>query len=301
MAEAHLRGVLALMDWLVTRELAVVVDNQDAHATAAGSWEVSGGDGFFGADSLYSKEAGATFTFSAALAGPHRVDLWWSGWSSRCDDVAIEVRDAGELLTTVRVDQSQSAGQWVDIGAFTFAARAEVVVHAVGEACSTCADAVRFVPVEPTPRPDAGPLHDAAPPADAAAATDAVERAVDADTHDIAISFDAADETDAAAGLDTADRPDAADGTDAAMGLDTADAPDAAAPFDATESAVDGGLQDLGTAAQTEVELSAGCQCRAPSRGGHVSWGTGLLAALALAVRRSRRRGRAATPPPGTR
>ena len=52
-------------------------------------------------------------------------------------------RRDNRLLRSVHVNQQATAGAWFDLGADSFTGSAEVVVHAVGESCSTCADAVR--------------------------------------------------------------------------------------------------------------------------------------------------------------
>jgi len=48
----------------------VIIDNRDPGVSSTGKWKKSGGKKPYGADSLWSRDADATFTFNAALAQP---------------------------------------------------------------------------------------------------------------------------------------------------------------------------------------------------------------------------------------
>jgi hypothetical protein len=123
----------------------IIIDNGDPGTSSTGSWRVSGGSDPYGANSLYSKDAGSTYTFETALSGPYDVFFRWTGWSSRCTAVPVEIYDGDNLLDTLDVNQQENASQWYLLGTYTFSGTARILVRAVGSSCSTCVDAVRFV------------------------------------------------------------------------------------------------------------------------------------------------------------
>jgi PKD repeat protein len=121
------------------------VDNGDSGTSSTGSWRVSGGSNPYGDDSLYSKDAGSTYTFEAALSGPYDVFFRWTGWSSRCTAVPVEIYDGDNLLDTLDVNQQENASQWYLLGTYSFTGTARVLVRVASAGCSTCVDAIRFV------------------------------------------------------------------------------------------------------------------------------------------------------------
>ena len=125
----------------------VIVDNNDPGASSTGPWRTSGGKNPHGADSLWSRDADATFTFNANLT-PDRyaVFMHWTLWPSRMTDDPVEIRDAGTLLDTVSVNQKLAGGQWNLLGIYTLSETASVTIISHGPG-STNADAVRFVPI----------------------------------------------------------------------------------------------------------------------------------------------------------
>lgn len=59
-----------------------------------------------------------------------------------------DIADGATMLDTVTVDQFVNGGQWNLLGTYPFTGAASVTIRAVvGFPSSTCADAVRFVPV----------------------------------------------------------------------------------------------------------------------------------------------------------
>jgi hypothetical protein len=126
----------------------VIIDDGDVGALSSGVWKVSGGADPYGDQSLYSREAGATFSYEAPLSGRYEVALWWTYYFNRCSDVEVEIFDGDRLLETLSVDQLQQGGQWVVLGAFDFTVSARVVITAQSAECSTSADAVAFIPVK---------------------------------------------------------------------------------------------------------------------------------------------------------
>lgn len=126
----------------------IIIDNEDEGATSTGSWHTSNGSDPYGDQSLYSLQQGSTYSYTAELSGSHEVSLWWSGFSNRCDNVAVEIYDGETLLNTVYVNQQNDSGQWYSLGNYDFTDTALIKIAAGlkqnGNRCSTCADAVSF-------------------------------------------------------------------------------------------------------------------------------------------------------------
>jgi hypothetical protein len=120
------------------------IDNGDPQTTSTGSWKVSGGSNPYGDESLWSKDVGASYSFTSPLTGLYEVALWWSSYSSRCSDVPVEIYDDDLLLDTISVNQRRNGGKWVVLGSYYFSGRARVTVVAQDSECSTCADAVSY-------------------------------------------------------------------------------------------------------------------------------------------------------------
>ena len=128
----------------VAVNITVTLDNGDLGTSGTGSWIVSGGTNPYGSNSLYSKDAGARYTFSSQASGRYEVRLWWTDYASRCSDVPVRIYDDNTLLKTVYVDQSQNGGKWNSLGDYDFSGVARVEVLSLDNSCSTCADAAQF-------------------------------------------------------------------------------------------------------------------------------------------------------------
>jgi hypothetical protein len=126
----------------------LIIDNGQPGTTAVGTWSPSGAPNYYGSQSLYNKTAGATYSFEAVYSGTTEIALWWTEYSSRCDNVKVLIYDGDILLDdTIRVNQQVDGGQWNTVGTYTFIDSARVVIVSSGT-CSTCADAVRFLSVD---------------------------------------------------------------------------------------------------------------------------------------------------------
>jgi hypothetical protein len=127
----------------------VVVDNLDAETSSSGWWGASGAAGFWGTDSIYSFQAGATFTFRPNLVPgtSYTVYAWWTAAPNRDTAVPYEIRSGATLLGTVPVNQTTNGGQWNQLGVYTFGDIPSVTVLTNGGGVVSVADAVRFVPV----------------------------------------------------------------------------------------------------------------------------------------------------------
>jgi PKD repeat protein len=130
-------------------ETVIIDDGDHPETSASGLWLPSGGSAPFDGDSLYSKNPGSEYTYSATLYGYYSVSLWWSTYSSRCEQVSVRVFDGNNLLNEKNVNQKATGGAWFEIGTFPFNGVARVVVTSLSSDCSTCADAVKFTPSDP--------------------------------------------------------------------------------------------------------------------------------------------------------
>ncbi|MEM7315268.1 MAG: discoidin domain-containing protein, partial [Planctomycetota bacterium] len=143
--------------WDVQRE--VVVDNSDSTGIAlVGEWSETAAfpGGFYDSNSLYSRDASASATFTPDLpvGGQYEVFVrWMNNWggqdhSNHGRNVPITVTHlAGEATTTV--NQDIDGGKWVSFGTYDFEAGANangsVKIANDGSGRAAIADAVRFV------------------------------------------------------------------------------------------------------------------------------------------------------------
>ena len=123
----------------------LIIDNGDAGTSSTGNWLFSGGVDYYGTQSRYSKTAGGTYTYEAALNGNYELSLWWTWYASRCDSVPVEIYDNSTLIDSLTVNQQEDESQWNVLGSYNFNGTASVVITAHGSSCSTNADAVRFI------------------------------------------------------------------------------------------------------------------------------------------------------------
>jgi hypothetical protein len=132
---------------------AVILDDGDPGTSAVGYWPASGGAEPHGGDSLYSKVAGASYSFELPLAAPGAFDVyvWWTEYPSRREDVPMDIVHAAGT-STVRVDQQADGGMWNLLGRWAFGTSARIVVRSLGGG-TTCADAVRLVSTSAPPPP----------------------------------------------------------------------------------------------------------------------------------------------------
>ncbi|MGQ9592240.1 MAG: N,N-dimethylformamidase beta subunit family domain-containing protein, partial [Planctomycetota bacterium] len=127
----------------------VVLDDGQPGTSSTGTWLTSGGAGFYGERSVYSKVAGATYTFQVPLPEPGMYDVyvWWTQYSSRLTSVPIRIEHASGTAT-VQVNQQVNGGRWNKLGSWVFGSSARIAIESLGGG-STCADAVRLVRVVP--------------------------------------------------------------------------------------------------------------------------------------------------------
>ena len=121
-----------------------ILDNGDAGTSSTGLWNVSNrGAEAYGNLSVYSRTAGATYSFEAPAIGNVDVMLWWTNYSTRCVQVPVNIYDNEELLETVHVNQTGNGGQWnlIDRYLFSGVARIEILSQA---GCTSSVDAAQF-------------------------------------------------------------------------------------------------------------------------------------------------------------
>ena len=130
-----------------TNSAEVIVDNGDAGTSKTGTWLASGKAGFYGTNSLYSYEVGATYSFEAWAVGAREISMWWTAHSTRATNVSVEIYDGATLLDTVTVNQQVNGGQWNALGYYTFTDKAMVKIL-TSTSGATIADAVKFSPTD---------------------------------------------------------------------------------------------------------------------------------------------------------
>jgi PKD repeat protein/glucose/arabinose dehydrogenase len=125
----------------------VILDNGQPGTTAVGGWSISGGSSPYGANALYSKSTGATYTFRPVVprSGTYDVYAWWTVLASRTTAAPYTISHAGGT-STVTTNQRLNGGRWNLLGTYDFGSTgAAIKVSSVAGGFSTCADAVRLV------------------------------------------------------------------------------------------------------------------------------------------------------------
>jgi uncharacterized repeat protein (TIGR02543 family) len=130
----------------------IIIDNNDPGTSYTGLWQASKGSQYYGINSLWARD-GATYTWqmSKQPTGIYEVYMWWSESKTRTMNIAVDIihRDG---TTRVYINQQRNAGRWNSLGQYFFDSAGRVTIIAVnGSNVSTCADAVRFRPVNSIP------------------------------------------------------------------------------------------------------------------------------------------------------
>ncbi|MBB5867849.1 hypothetical protein F4553_001228 [Allocatelliglobosispora scoriae] len=150
---ARLRADGQLLQWPPTSTGEVIVDNNGAGVTRAGTWLRSTSiAGYWGADYEHDDNTAKgvnrlRFTPNLPAAGGYTAYLRWTAHANRAGNVPIDIVHSGGI-TTRTVDQRVSGGQWVSLGTFTFAAgtAGSVLIRTEGTDGYVIADAARFLP-----------------------------------------------------------------------------------------------------------------------------------------------------------
>jgi uncharacterized repeat protein (TIGR02543 family) len=130
----------------------IIIDNGDTGTSYTGGWKASGGTEYYGTNSLWSRD-GATYAWqmNSQAPGVYEVYMWWSESKTRTMNTAVDIihRDG---TTRVYINQQRNAGKWNSLGQYFFDSTGRVTIIAVNcSNVSTCADAVRFRPVNSIP------------------------------------------------------------------------------------------------------------------------------------------------------
>jgi hypothetical protein len=109
----------------------------------------------YGADYRYhlpgSGNAVATWSFTVPAAGQYEAFAWWSVSSNRATNAPYTTQHR-DGLSTVRVNQRQTGGQWVSLGSHLFDAATPYGITLTDDADGyVIADAVRLVHTGPVP------------------------------------------------------------------------------------------------------------------------------------------------------
>ncbi len=124
-----------------------IIDNRDARTSSTGTWSVSGATGFYGTDSVWSRDGSTfTWTFTPSQTGIYDFSMWWTNWPSRSTAVPVDIEYSGGTAR-LYFNQQQGGGAWNLLGTYYFQAGVSyrVTITSQPNPTSTCADAVRFV------------------------------------------------------------------------------------------------------------------------------------------------------------
>ena len=70
-------------------ELPLIIDNGDPGTGFTLDWLISGAANPYDSNSLYSRTAGATYSYEGARQSRNSVWLWWTNWASRSSSVQV--------------------------------------------------------------------------------------------------------------------------------------------------------------------------------------------------------------------
>ena len=123
-----------------------IIDNGAPQTSFTGSWSVSGAPGYYGANSVWSRDNTTyTWTFTPIESGNYEVSMWWTVWSSRSTSIPVRVEHAGGTANLV-INQQLGGNRWNSLGTYNFQAGTNyrVIITSQPAPSSTCADAVKF-------------------------------------------------------------------------------------------------------------------------------------------------------------
>jgi YD repeat-containing protein len=126
----------------------LIMDNGDPGTEATGKWYSSGVQPSNGTDSLYTREAGATYTYEQALTGCYKLSMWWPEHPTRHTEIPVKVYDGDQLTADLLINQQIKGGQWNPLLTHDFTTSARVVIISASDTNATVADAVSFEPAD---------------------------------------------------------------------------------------------------------------------------------------------------------
>jgi uncharacterized repeat protein (TIGR01451 family) len=133
----------------------IVIDNLDPEFSTEGDWSTYSNDALlhYGSDFVYAQPGTgadrAIFTPDIAASGEYEVFVWWVRCWNNCASNAPYTVNHADGSTTIPMDQGDRdrAGQWNNIGVFTFNAGTSGSIVLTNDTDGrVVADAVRLVP-----------------------------------------------------------------------------------------------------------------------------------------------------------
>lgn len=123
-----------------------IIDNSTAGTSSTGTWAASGAGGYYGTNSLWSRDGSTyTWTFNPLQGGQYDLSMWWTVWPSRSTSIPVDIEYSGGTAS-VYINQQQNGGQWNPLGTYDFQAGVSyrATITSQPGPSSTCADAVKF-------------------------------------------------------------------------------------------------------------------------------------------------------------
>lgn len=139
-------ALIVFLSYAATNVFAdIIIDNGDSGTSSNGTWSISGGEDPYGDNSLWARnQATYTWQFESPPAGAYEVFMWWTEYSSRYDQVPVDIVHSDGTTQRI-INQQVDGGQWNSLGVYYFDTTGSVTItadHSSG--ISTCADAVWF-------------------------------------------------------------------------------------------------------------------------------------------------------------
>lgn len=128
----------------------IILDNSGTNTVTfskSGYWSLSSAAGSYGTQSIYSKSAGSTATWTTPL-NPGRYDVyaWWTEWSSRTTAAPYSItHSGGTSIVNKNQKEAGSGGKWNLLGSYDFGSTGKVVLTSKADGTSYNADAIKFV------------------------------------------------------------------------------------------------------------------------------------------------------------
>ncbi len=127
----------------------IILDNTAANTptfSKSGSWSLSSATGSYVTQSIYSKTASSTATWTTPLtAGKYDVYAWWTEWSSRPTAAPYTITHATGVATVTKNQKEAGSGaKWNLLGTYDLTTTGKVVLTAKADGASYNADAVKF-------------------------------------------------------------------------------------------------------------------------------------------------------------
>jgi hypothetical protein len=109
-----------VQNFSINVESGIIIDNSTAGTSFTGTWAVSGASGYYGTNSLWSRDgAKYTWTFTPSATGNYEMSMWWTVWPSRSTSIPGSIEYAGGTAN-VEINQQTNGGKWNVLGTYSF-------------------------------------------------------------------------------------------------------------------------------------------------------------------------------------